>query len=98
MDVDFEWDEDKAADNYAKHKVTFATARLAFADLFAVEWFDDRFDYGEERFNMLGMAEDRLLSVTYTSVSGESALSPRGGPSPMKDADITKRQLLKCTV
>ena len=66
MDVDFEWDEEKAADNYAKHKVTFATARLAFADLFAVEWFDDRFDYGEERFNMLGMAEGRLLSVAYT--------------------------------
>lgn len=46
--------------------MTFATAKLVFKDPFAIEWRDDRFDYGEERFNILGMVENRLLSVSYT--------------------------------
>jgi hypothetical protein len=66
MDAEFEWDEEKATENFAKHGVTFATASQAFKDPFAVEWRDDRFDYGEERFNILGMVENRLLSVAYT--------------------------------
>ena len=41
-------------------------ARLAFRDPFAVEWLDNRFDYEEERYNLLGMVEGRLLFVAYT--------------------------------
>jgi uncharacterized DUF497 family protein len=65
MDAEFEWDEDKAAESYLKHGVTFANAKLVFKDPFAVERLDDRFDYGEERFNILGMVRNRLLSVVY---------------------------------
>ena len=35
-DDEFEWDDDKAARNFADHGVTFAAARLAFDDPFAV--------------------------------------------------------------
>ena len=50
IDAEFEWDEEKAAENYSKHKVTFATAKLVFNDPYAIECADERFDYGEERF------------------------------------------------
>jgi uncharacterized DUF497 family protein len=33
---------------------------------FAVERFDDRENYGEERINLLGMCEGVILHVTYT--------------------------------
>jgi len=53
MSLEFEWDAAKAARNHVKHGVRFETARLAFRDPFAVEWLDDRFDYGEERYKGL---------------------------------------------
>jgi len=65
-DDEFEWDEDKAAANYAKHGVSFETARAVFKDVFAVEGFDDREAYGEDRFTIIGMAEGILLFVVYT--------------------------------
>jgi len=37
---DFEWDEDKAASNFAKHGVTFDEAALAMRDSFSLD-FDD---------------------------------------------------------
>ena len=53
-DGKFQWDDAKAAKNYAKHGVTFERARDVFKDLFAIEQIDDRHD--EERFTRLGMA------------------------------------------
>ncbi len=38
----FEWDEAKAAENYAKHGVPFERARAVFKDPFAIEYEDDR--------------------------------------------------------
>lgn len=65
-DDEFEWDDDKAASNYADHGVTFDAARGIFKDPFAIEYVDDRFDYGETRWIILGMAHSRLLVVVYT--------------------------------
>jgi uncharacterized DUF497 family protein len=62
----FEWDEIKAAKNYAAHGVSFAAARGVFKDPFAIEWLDEREPYGEERFVIIGMVEGRLLYVAYT--------------------------------
>jgi uncharacterized protein len=62
----FQWDDAKAADNFAKHGVSFESARLVFRDPFAVEVLDDRQDYGEDRYAIIGMVEDRLLFVAYT--------------------------------
>jgi uncharacterized protein len=61
----FEWDDDKAALNLAKHKVSFRVAAHAFDDAFAVEREDDTEDYGEPRFNLLGMVDGRILLVVY---------------------------------
>ncbi len=62
----FEWDEIKAAKNYAAHGVSFETAQGVFKDPFAIEWLDDRAPYGEDRFVIIGMVEGRLLYVAYT--------------------------------
>jgi uncharacterized protein len=64
--IDFEWDERKAAENFRKHAVTFEMARDVFKDPFAVERLDDREEYGEDRFIVIGMVEGRLLLVANT--------------------------------
>ncbi len=64
-DDDFEWDDAKNAQNYAKHGVWFERARFVFADVFAVGEIDDREDYGEDRFLITGMVEGTLLFVAY---------------------------------
>ncbi len=65
-DDEFEWDDEKTARNLLLHGVSCDAARLAFHGLFAVEREDIRQDYGEQRFILLGMVENRLLHVTYT--------------------------------
>ncbi len=62
----FQWDDVKAARNYAKHGVRFEAARAVFNDPFAIEEIDSRENYGEERFILIGMAGGRLLAVVYT--------------------------------
>ena len=66
IDLDFEWDDLKAAENVRNHGVSFAQPALAFRDPFAVEWIDLREAYGEERIVLLGMAGNHVLTVVYT--------------------------------
>jgi len=65
----FEWDDAKAAINWRHHGVAFHQAIKAFRDPFAIEWIDDRENYGEERINMIGVCDGVLLHVTYTERS-----------------------------
>jgi uncharacterized protein len=61
----------KAAENLRDHGVSFAQAALAFRDLLAVEIFDDREDYGEDRFIHIGLSEGQVLTVAYTERAGD---------------------------
>jgi uncharacterized protein len=63
---EFEWDDDKAAENLRLHSVSFEEAALAIRDPFSVEWFDTREAYGEERIALIGMSQGQLLTVIYT--------------------------------
>lgn len=66
MKLEFEWDAVKAGTNLRTHGVSFELAKTVFKDPFAVERLDDRRDYGEERFVIIGMAEGQvLLFVAY---------------------------------
>ena len=67
----FVWDPDKAAKNLRDHEVSFETASRVFDDPLALDDIDDREDYGEERSNIIGMAGDQLLVVTYTLRGGK---------------------------
>jgi uncharacterized DUF497 family protein len=64
-DGKFQWDDRKAASNVVDHGVTFDTARDVFKDPFAVEQLDDRENYGEDRFTIIGMARGRLVRRLY---------------------------------
>jgi putative transcriptional regulator len=88
---DFEWNDAKAASNYRRHKITFEQAREAFADPFIIEWIDEGQDEHEQRFNALGMVEDRLLFVAYTIGETRSGSFQRGGRNPLNDGGIMKR-------
>ncbi len=67
----YQWDDAKAASNYAKHGVTFEAARDAFNDPFALEWADEERTFGEPRFSMLAVVEGHVLFVAY-AMRGES--------------------------
>jgi hypothetical protein len=70
----FEWDRKKAARNLRDHGVSFEEATRVFNDPLALDDIDDREDYGEERSNMIGVAGDRLLVVTYTLRGGKTRI------------------------
>jgi len=50
MDLDFEWDEDKAVANLKKQKISFEEAKTVFADPFAITIDDPKHSLEEHRF------------------------------------------------
>jgi uncharacterized protein len=71
MELEFEWHQAKAEANLQAHGVSFDLAKTVFKDPLAVERLDDREDYGEERFVIVGMAEGGVvLFVAYTEREG----------------------------
>jgi uncharacterized DUF497 family protein len=65
--LNFDWDEDKAAANFKKHKVSFEDAKTVFGDSFAVTINDPLHSVGERRFIDIGRSLDgKILVVSYT--------------------------------
>jgi uncharacterized DUF497 family protein len=64
--VQYQWDSGKAVENLRKHGVDFADAIAALEDPNRIEEMDDRFVYDEERVQVIGMAEGRVLFVVVT--------------------------------
>ena len=63
----FEWDEEKAAANLAKHGVSFAEAQTVFDDPLYVDFFDPDHSFDEQRYIIVGESrQGRLLLVSYT--------------------------------
>jgi len=74
IDDEFEWDDDKAAANAEKHGVTFEQARSVFRDPFAIELLDDREDYSEDRYILIGMSAARVLVIVHTQREDRSRI------------------------
>jgi uncharacterized DUF497 family protein len=68
--MEIEYDEEKRQLTLANRGLDFARAGEVF-DGAEFTWVDDRFDYGEVRFNTFGWIEDRLISVTWTARNGK---------------------------
>ena len=67
MDLQFEWDEAKAAANVRKHDVSFEEAITAFSDPNTITIFDVEHSEAEDRFVDIGLsASGRVLVVVYT--------------------------------
>jgi uncharacterized DUF497 family protein len=81
-DGHFQWDDEKGASNCGKHGVRFEAARDVFKDPFAVELIDDRHDYGEDRFVLIGMASGRLLTLVYSLRDGTIRIISARGAEP----------------
>ncbi len=62
----YEWDNGKAAENLRKHGVDFTDAVAALEDRNHLEDIDTRFEYGEERVQVIGMAGGDVLFVIVT--------------------------------
>ncbi len=88
MTPEFEWDPDKEAANLKKHGVSFTQAAAAFRDPFAVDWIDDRADYGEERVILLGMTDGSVLVVSIPNEIIEHESSPPAGQIDMSKKSI----------
>ena len=62
----FEWDEDKAQHNLEKQGVAFVGGLAVFEDPQRIERIDLRWDYGEERVQVIGKSKGRVLFVVST--------------------------------
>ena len=67
----FEWDDQKAVENLAKHGVSFGEATEVFYDPNAVEVEDAEHAYNESRFVIIGYSTTRLLYVVFAERHGD---------------------------
>lgn len=67
--MEFEWDENKNESNWNKHRVDFADAIHVFLDENRLEREDTRWDYGETRFQTIGITDQGVMFVIYTERS-----------------------------
>jgi len=66
----FEWDDQKAIQNYAQHGVTFGEATEVFYDPNAVEGEDAEHSFDEARFVIIGYSTSRMLFVVFAERHG----------------------------
>jgi uncharacterized DUF497 family protein len=65
--MNFEWDEDKAVENLAKHEISFDEAKTVFDDPLYVDFYDPDHSQAEHRYIIIGESlRGRLLIVSYT--------------------------------
>lgn len=64
---EFEWDDDKNAENIKDHGISFKTAARAFDDELAIPFADPEHSLvGEPRYALLGMCEAGLVFISFT--------------------------------
>lgn len=67
MELNFEWDPQKAQSNRAKHGVRFEEAATVFKDPSMLTLYDDEHSRNEDRWISMGIsARGRLLVVCHT--------------------------------
>jgi uncharacterized DUF497 family protein len=63
----FEWDKNKATNNFSKHGVSFNEAETLFDDPLYVDFYDPHHSDDEDRYLIVGASNrGRLLIVSYT--------------------------------
>jgi uncharacterized DUF497 family protein len=64
---EFEWDDDKNAENIRNHGISFETAAVAFDDERAIPFADPEHSLvGEPRYALLGICESGLVFISFT--------------------------------
>lgn len=68
--MEFEWDNNKASANEAKHEVSFEEAKTVFANPLAVIFDDEEHSDDEMREIIIGHSQqNRLLIISFTERS-----------------------------
>jgi uncharacterized DUF497 family protein len=65
------WDDNKQVLNIARHGYDFADLLEIFDGRFLLTRRDDRFAYGELRYNTLAELRGRIVNVTFTPRAGK---------------------------
>lgn len=68
MNPQFEWDEDKAAQNLEKHGVSFEEASDVFDDPFMGLVYDEDHSDAEDRFVAIGVNASRILLIVVHTI------------------------------
>lgn len=66
LNIQFEWDEEKSSRCFRERGFDFAYAASAFADPCQLVKVDARYNYGEDRHQLVGDIEGRVYVVIYT--------------------------------
>jgi uncharacterized DUF497 family protein len=75
IEMEFEWDADKAEANFRKHAVRFSESIPIFEDDYAITIPDEESDPYERRFVSIGMgAKGRVLVVVYGFRGGRTRI------------------------
>ena len=75
MDIRFEWDEEKAALNLKKHKVSFEEAKTVFYDPNALLISDPEHSTEEDRFIIMGISnKSKVLVVCHCYRENEEVI------------------------
>ena len=72
MPVNFQWDENKARTNLAKHGVSFEEAATAFGDPLSLTIPDPAHSQVEDRWITLGHSHQRKLLVVVHTERGDN--------------------------
>jgi len=93
MELKFEWDEDKAQENFNKHKVRFEEGKTIFGDPFLWTFPDpEHSDFGQRYLSIGYSLKRRILVVSYIERSGNIRII-----SCRKAAAIERRAYEKVT-
>lgn len=72
------FDKEKNRKNINKHGLELSFGSIVLKDKNLIEALDGRMNYGEERWNALGMVDGKIYAVTYTERSnGQHFISVR---------------------
>lgn len=88
--MQFEWDDEKEKINIQKHKLSFGTAALVFADENRIGWYDNFHSDSEDRYITIGRIRKKpsIVMVVYTERDGDKIriISARAAKKNEKEA------------
>ena len=72
MPLSFEWDNEKAKSNLAKHGISFEEASTVFGDTLSLTIYDPGHSAVEDRFVIIGLSHKQKLLVVVHTERGDS--------------------------
>lgn len=72
MEYNFEWDPEKAKENWQKHSIRFEQAAAVFRDPRAMTIYDDQHSLAEERWITMGISASGILLVVHHTFREET--------------------------